>query len=583
VPLSFRKKLLQDDVIRKSAVELPSLPSTKSLELLGRKPENVALCKKLVEDKAKDRCLGENVQESHNGKSHGAVTNAVADIRKRKKICKVTAGNKCSNSLISIKYFNSSSEKLFRRCLKESSSESNMKNPVPVLSSTPSVTGRNAELQNNFIRVSNKKHFLSLDKNLSPSSPGKKCSKHRVSFSDLPPVEYSVSNKFSHDFSEPDANNIDASVAETLEALKIVVEAEKEYDFSASHSLQQDELENWELMSSTNSLAPSNEADHANELLFDILEEIETGNITLSNCLKDLVMSNLLSHDMAQMVYPNYRNLQSIEKNECRPSTSMDETCDFIGKLVDLLTNFDLETLQKCHKLILGKLCQLSSRKDFENAQQVAGSDVIEMPAVTAKDVIDDALNCCGANNYCSDKQSDLKNDKEKRRYLSPDDVMEKSITSDTILTECDTKFDIKEILSKLTDERILGARQVCGIFGAGEEFAQKTLLKKCLCHLSDLELQGLYRRPGLRGLKSVIKEDWGEEKLQSKEPNTPTDSTVNTSDLYGGGKCNESSQSTSINLRNDFCTKQNMAQQYVTLPKPTSLASSLKLHQSKK
>ena len=229
----------------------------------------------------------------------------------------------------------------------------------------------------------------------SPSPTYKKRGNYRVSFSALPPIEYHISDKPSPAESSVSEVSKDISATQTSEISKLAAEVEdsgSSAPFSTSSATSQGELKNLDGISIDSSLKPLNEADRANELLFDILEEIEADNISLIRCLDDLVSSELLNRDMAVMIYPNYKNLQPPNSNGAE-SVPPDESRDIIDRLLDVLTNLKLEVLEKCHKLILGKLCQLSSPKDFEKTQRKAMDDLLlhnDFTSVQRNDLMSD-------------------------------------------------------------------------------------------------------------------------------------------------------------------------------------------------
>ena len=392
--------------------------------------------------------------------------------------------------------------------------------------------------------------LYNIDLSLSPTP--KKANFHRVSFSDSPPVEIPPET-----FSDP-PRSVHEKINKPSSQIKDLTEVDRhnktESTDTTSVALPVLGIEKWDSESSVFSSNTLNTADYANELLVDILEEIEADNISLSNCLKEMVEAEMISHDMALLVNPNYLHKSFEQSNRGTQLDFQDDAQDCFGRLVDVLTNLDWKTLRKCHKLILRKLCRLSSKENYDSLQLAAK---LNDSSLWGEDAIDSKLH----------KQQ---NHDKKRNISLSDHVTSEIVKASGHPTASDepktsardplsasNSCDTKQLLSKLTDEKILAARQVWGILGAEENFEQTTLLRKCLVNLRGPQLQNFHRIFNLEQLKTVMgKDKFDEAKEQlgaSKQTSFNNFSAVGASELHGGAVCCDSIMVEKVSTSKNF------------------------------
>ncbi|XP_076815800.1 uncharacterized protein LOC143461800 isoform X2 [Clavelina lepadiformis] len=329
---------------------------------------------------------------------------------------------------------NSASQKNI--CLHDSSIGENFSSSVsfPLKSSTDSEVFLENDINNNNnhgeVCKSPLTTILTNGGNISPPSSLKKKVGHRVSFSDLPPIEIELERQVKYRLSMSEktsatspkgnssalvmttkpqppppvkpavvtSNTRPATPMPSSDTLKAPLLTKMSTPPTPSTNEEEDILKRGSKIP-----LPVNEIDQINELLMDILEEIEAENISLNRCLYDLVKVNLLSDKLASTVSPTYEEScrkyketgdKEVLENQL-PETDR-ERC--VEKLLDVLTNLGLETLSKCRNCILGRLCQLSTYEDYETAQKAAaaanGSPTLERSPVNYEILVDgDAMN----------------------------------------------------------------------------------------------------------------------------------------------------------------------------------------------
>ena len=298
--------------------------------------------------------------------------------------------------------------------------------------------------------------------------------RHRVSFSDLPPVEFPVSREeidllgCSEEIFPLEKSTTDSSMQSPGDK-----DALSEEDPEENTTFSQPPEENSSLNGEQTTLL--NEGDRANECLVDILEEIEAENILLSHCLVSWVEAGLLSHEAARYVSVDYKSKQpQFEPLE----GEIKAKC--IKKLVDVLMDLNLEKLSKCRNLVLNKLCQLSSREEYEIAQKAAANKK------------DHVKNGCQGNS-------------SRTGFELPEDM--KVDVKESIVTSAEAVHVI-HLASKLVDVGVVSARQMWEVLCAGGERIQRHRLRKRLNRLPKSRLDELYEIQGLERLKWIMEED---------------------------------------------------------------------------